>query len=253
VPPVHGVAAAVALAAAPLVLGGCTPNPPRPPGAPPPASVAPGLGEARNGEERRAAPDVLADARSALAGVRSVHLLGALPATVLPEPAAAGDTPTAGVEVDLVLTRAGVLSGALRRGAARVQVVRGPDGLYLRGDPALAATLADGYPPPGGVPGDDRYRRLPVAAARGAAALTLALLADRLLAPGPDLVPGVALGDADGALAVLVTGAAAGDVRVANTGQPLPLRVTADGDVLDLGDYDVAVPVTAPPAVSVAP
>jgi len=223
----------------------------------------PGLGVSSNGEQDKTGAEVLTDARRALLAAPGVHAVGAL--------AVGGQA----LQVDLVLTREGVVSGSVTSAGLRAQVVRSAAGRVLvRGAPELAILL--GVPAGPAAAGDDRYHLASGPAGGGASgdpggavgpveALALPALADRLLGPGapeqpttagqggvPD--PAVSPGDADGARSVVVTVAGA-RVWVAATGTPWPQRVAGGATVpgvLELGDYEALPSPAAVPSGSAA-
>lgn len=217
----------------------------RAPDRPPPP--LPGVGVAANGELVRSSQDVLRDAAEALRAAASVHVTGDLVLAGRP------------LDVDLIVTRAGGLSGLLRDPPdrfprARVQVVRAPGDdapTLVHGDAGLAEAL--GLDTEAAVAGvaDDRYR----AARSGSpvAALTLTGLA-ALLVPAPGAAATAPQGsDVNGTPAVLIASAGA-RVWVAGTGTPLPLRVAGGPTVPGLVDLDVPSPAPSPalvPTVSV--
>lgn len=230
--PLAARGALVAVAAL-IAAGGCTGGGG---GQPPPL---PGLGVARNGEEQRSPREVLDDARAALLDVPSVQVVG--------------DLTLAGraLRVDLVLTRAGALSGLLEGGGERVQVVRVPADatgrVLVRGSAGLAVTLGLPAADAAATSTDDRYRAATVGSPLDR--LAVPTLADRLLRPAAEPAPGLGRGDVDGARAVTAT-AAGMRVWVAGTGRPLPLRVAGGPDVPGLLSLAVTTPPASPASVA---
>lgn len=209
------VLAVAALLAAPLLAGCGGSDEPRP-------------------QETISAPQLLANARAALAGTTAVHVVGTFPVRGV------------ATEVDFQLQN-GDVAGTQGAQGVRLDLTAVGGNVYVKAPLGFWRTRAPEFI---ALRLPDRWVQLPDSASLGLNAFTPRALSDGLATPDTDLQPQVTNGDVDGRPALVLTKRNGSQLFVAASGEPLPLRITDTGPpstTLTLTDHGVPRPITVPP------
>jgi len=237
------VVPAAALAA--VALAGCgssSSSPARPSPSSAGASSAPVASANLNGEQAKPAQQVLADAKSALFNAPSVHVKGTQTQAGKSQKLdvqfqgedAAGTITIAGIPLNIVKT------------AGKVYV-KAPAPFWVK---TVGATVAPKLA--------NRWLEQDAAKAGNATTLTLQGVAASLNSDDSPLKSAVATTDVDGQKAVVLTQQDGSQLAVANTGAPLPLKLTTAGTAgtakgaLTFTGYGHTQTITPPPGAVTA-
>jgi hypothetical protein len=233
------IGSAIAVCTATVVLAGCGSSSSNGGSAKPaaggsPSSSASPTSGGTNGEQSKPAAQVLSDAKSALFNAQAVHIRGTMTQQGQTETLdvqfqgedTAGTVTTSGITLNIVKT------------AGKVYV-KAPAQFWAKtAGPAAAPKLAN------------RWLVQDAAKAGNVSTLTLQGVAASLNAADSPLNPAVTTSEVDGQQAVVVTQQDGSQLAVANTGAPLPLKVTGNGPAkgsLTFSGYGQPQPITAPP------
>jgi hypothetical protein len=211
-----------ALPLAALLMAGCASDTERPVAVPstPPVDSLP-------------APQIVAQAQRALAQAASVHVTGTF--------SQQGKT----VQFDMRIAEGKKATGSVTTDGVRVDLRRLGDRLYVKGDDKFLAALGEKA-----IATKGRWLVAPVAQAdKGLANLSDLAQFASTLSPGSGVLTKETVRKLGGRDAVSVRSATGARLYVADTGNPVPLRIERLGAAtgfIDYGDYDAPVDVTAP-------
>jgi hypothetical protein len=199
-------------------------------------SVAPTL----NGLETRVPKQVLQSATNGLRDASAVHVAGTL--------VSGGQSN----QLDLQLQGNDIQGSETIKGQ-KIDIVSTGGAAYVRAPAAFwtangAAAVAKQL--------DNKFVRVPPSAAKSINQISQQSLANQLAAASPTLQPGVTRSDVDGRPAVFITQQDGSQLFVANTGDPVPLRIQNNGatpGTVNFTGYNQVQPITAPPGAITLP